>query len=467
MSFTLRGYQQKVVNAGINYFNSKSTNKSIIVAPVAAGKSICIAEIAKSLTGNTIVFQPRKELLEQNVNKIMSYGVIPSICSASFNKFESGKLTYATIGTAVNRLELFNGEWNVIIDEAHMMSPESDGMFNRFFKHIKTKKVLGLTATPFRIKRDSDGVHLKMINRIRPKVFNEIIHTVQISELKDEYWSDIKYEVYNDTINDILDKDIGNKNDYDDDVIDRVYRQYNILEETVIKTEELISEGRSNIIIFVKSLSHAEEYRERIPNSEVVSSKHSKKHNDRVINDFKEGKIKVLINCEKLTTGFDSPNIDALIQCRPTRSFILYYQIIGRAVRLHPEEKDCVIVDMVGNYGRFGDIRNLRIGVDKDGKDVAYMGNELITNKPYDSSKYNKSGNKGATTRSISKGKLKMPFGKYKNKTLDCVCKDINYLAWVYNNVNNVRTEKSKEAVAYLKSQYINHLANTYKKYKR
>ena len=67
--FKLREYQQRAVEKGIEFFSSKSKKNAIIVAPTGSGKSLIIANIAKALNGHTIVFQPSKELLEQNYNK--------------------------------------------------------------------------------------------------------------------------------------------------------------------------------------------------------------------------------------------------------------------------------------------------------------------------------------------------------------------------------------------------------------
>jgi superfamily II DNA or RNA helicase len=72
----------------------------------------------------------------------------------------------------------------------------------------------------------------------------------------------------------------------------------------------------------------------------------------KVIADFKSGAIKVLCNCEVLTTGFDAPRVTHVVMARPTVSQVLYEQMIGRGLRgaRFGGTETCVIVDLEDNY---------------------------------------------------------------------------------------------------------------------
>src|SRR4030065_680446 len=117
MAYELRDYQKESVEKGINFLLGKSQKNSVIVAPTGSGKSLIIANIAKALDGNTIIFQPSKELLEQNYEKYTSYGETADIYSASAGQKTIGKITFATIGSVVNKPELFNEFQYCIVDE--------------------------------------------------------------------------------------------------------------------------------------------------------------------------------------------------------------------------------------------------------------------------------------------------------------------------------------------------------------
>ena len=76
---------------------------------------------------------------------------------------------------------------------------------------------------------------------------------------------------------------------------------------------------------------------------------------------YRPGKIKVVTNVGVLTTGFDYPELDTVVMARPTMSLALYYQIVGRAIRPHPEKETAWIVDLCGNYKRFGRVEDLHL----------------------------------------------------------------------------------------------------------
>ena len=91
MTYQLRDYQQKASDAAVSFFNDKAKKtNAIMVLPTGSGKSLIIADIAARLDGHTLVFQPSKEILEQNFKKLCSYGILDcSIYSASFNSISN------------------------------------------------------------------------------------------------------------------------------------------------------------------------------------------------------------------------------------------------------------------------------------------------------------------------------------------------------------------------------------------
>ena len=80
MSYVLRDYQQKASDAAVSFFNNKAKKtNAIMVLPTGSGKSLIIADIAARLDGHTLVFQPSKEILEQNFKKLCSYSFMNTI----------------------------------------------------------------------------------------------------------------------------------------------------------------------------------------------------------------------------------------------------------------------------------------------------------------------------------------------------------------------------------------------------
>jgi hypothetical protein len=97
------------------------------------------------------------------------------------------------------------------------------------------------------------------------------------------------------------------------------------------------------------------------------------------VKSFKEGRLKAAANVGVLTTGFDFPELDCIIGARPTMSLGLYYQIIGRCVRPHPNKQKAYVFDFVGNYRKFGKVEDLVIEK-KDNLWVIHNGKTVLTN---------------------------------------------------------------------------------------
>lgn len=155
MIYKLRPYQEDCVKSISDYINSDRHDPVLIVGPVGCGKSILIAEAARLMGDKTLILQPSKELLQQNHDKITSYGIPATIYSASCGKKELSNMIYATLGSikkVVDKLKEM-GIRNVLIDEAHAgYSPEDGSEFMAFMNELKPRKVIGFTATPCRLK---------------------------------------------------------------------------------------------------------------------------------------------------------------------------------------------------------------------------------------------------------------------------------------------------------------------------
>lgn len=127
MMYKLRDYQQKASDTAVAFFNDKKAKyNAIMVLPTGSGKSLVIADIANRLQGHTLVFQPSKEILEQNYKKLCSYGVLDcSVYSASFNSKNISRITFATIGSVIRHTDAFQHFNNVIIDECHYVNAKA------------------------------------------------------------------------------------------------------------------------------------------------------------------------------------------------------------------------------------------------------------------------------------------------------------------------------------------------------
>ena len=75
---------------------------------------------------------------------------------------------------------------------------------------------------------------------------------------------------------------------------------------------------------------------------------------ERILEEFRDGKIKVLSNVDLFGEGFDLPAIETVILLRPTKSLSLYLQQVGRGQRTYPGKDYAIILDHAGNWFRHG-----------------------------------------------------------------------------------------------------------------
>ena len=351
-----------------------------------SGKSLIIADIAARLDGHTLVFQPSKEIVEQNFKKLCSYGILDcSIYSASFNSKEISRITFATIGSVKGHPELFSHFKNIIIDECHLVNPK-EGMYKDFLS-ILNCKVLGLTATPYRLSSSQDfGAMLKFITRTRPAIFKEVIYHVQVSTLLDMgYLAKLNYYSMNPIgWNELNLKTNTTGADYTDKSVQREYERidfYGYLVHIVQRLMNPIQGGkRKGILVFTRFLKEAERLTMSIPGCAIVSGDTPKSTREMILKQFKTGEIPVVANVGVLTTGFDYPELDTIVMARPTMSLAMYYQIVGRAIRPHPSKECGWFVDLCGNIKRFGEVSDLRLVDGGNGKWAVFSKGRQLTN---------------------------------------------------------------------------------------
>lgn len=380
----LREYQRQASDKGFAYFNSSTKNNAIMVLPTGSGKSIVIADIANRLNGHVLVFQPSKEILEQNFKKMLTYGILDcSIYSASFSSKKVSRITFATIGSAINTPDLFTHFKYIIIDECHLVNP-IEGMYKKFLSMLMCK-VLGLTATPYRLYSCRGfGSILKFITRTRPRIFSELIYQVQIKTLLDMgYLSPLEYYQVNPIgwIKENLQINSTGAN-YTDKSVIREYERIDFYSFLVVIVNRLLTNSkipRKGILVFTMFLKEARQLSETIPGCVVISSDTLKKERETILERFKAGEIKVVANVGVLTTGFDYPELDTVVIARPTMSLALYYQIVGRAIRPFPNKKGWII-DLCGTVSKFGKVEDLELKNSGNGKWQIESNEKVLTN---------------------------------------------------------------------------------------
>lgn len=416
--YVLRDYQAQAVERGLAFLlETKKLRNGLIYIPTGGGKALVAGSLAVELanTAPVVIFQPSKEILEQNMEKIESYGFRAAVLSASMGRREVGDVTLATIGTAYKHPEWFEDFQFGLADEAHLIGfkdnsnlvrefgdqfyhrdlglvtplqnqegvrkgkvkvVDEDGteneiplpkksMYKSFAEALPHMRWAGLTASPYRLESDAMGSQLKVITRTRQRLWHEFIHYTQYRDLfaagylaKLEYFQIRGFKPSTIPLN-----STGAEYDYAALQLHLWERNWETKDKKAVhfpdKLTEVVSRvldaGRRNVMVFTSSVRESEYLAERMKGEcAVVTGETPPDERAATVRDFRSGEIKVLTNCGVYIHGFDFPGLETVIDAGPTKSLSRYDQKIGRGARISPAKQSTWIIDMVSGYEQFG-----------------------------------------------------------------------------------------------------------------
>ncbi len=357
--YTLRPYQADSVKSVIHYFRKHQT-PAVLVLPTGAGKSLVIAELARLAKGRVLVLAHVKELVEQNHEKYEGYGLKGSIFSAGLGRKETDQqVVFASVQSVVRNLDSFSNQFSLlVIDECHRVPDEKNSSYQKVITHLRENnsgiKVLGLTATPYRLGMGwIYQYHTRgQVRSEEPRFFRDCIFELPIRYLLDEGFLTparmIDAPVLSYDFSQLKPASTGR---YKEAELDMVIEQSKRATPQIVDQIIHLAQDKLGIMVFAATVRHAQEILGLLPEGEaaIVIGDTPTLERDQIINDFKERKIKFLVNVSVLTTGFDAPHVDLIAILRPTESISLYQQIVGRGLRLSPGKKECLVLDYAGN----------------------------------------------------------------------------------------------------------------------
>jgi len=377
---TLRPYQQESHDAIMNWVR-KSRSPCCIEAATGAGKSHIIAAVAESINKmsggkHILCLAPSAELVMQNSEKYKLTGAKASIFSASAGqKSLRYPVVFGTPVTVANSISRFGSQFAaVIIDECHGITPTVRSIVKAMRDANNNLRVIGLSATPYRMSTGyvfsswPDGNPLSEWETKDP-YFSACVHRILPSELIGMGYltppviSEIGGDFY-----ETMGMELNSTGNFDASDVDMAYHGWGRKTSQIVADIVARSADRNGVMIFAATVRHAEEIMESLPPhmSAIVTGETKKTDRDRIIRDFKDRRIKYLVNVSVLTTGFDAPHVDVIALMRATESVGLLQQIIGRGLRISEGKTDCLIMDYAQNLDRHcedGDIFNPEIKV--------------------------------------------------------------------------------------------------------
>ena len=325
------------------------TNAAVMgMMPTGGGKTIVAAAIATMTVGNNcrvFFIADSLELIDQTVATFERVGLRCGVIQGQHPKTDrEAPVQVCTIQTLRSRWAdvVAGGRMPqlVIIDEAHVIHQQHKAIIAEC-AHKKVP-VIGLSATPFRAGLSN--------------LFSDLVVGATTQELIDGgFLSPARYfapHVPN------LKGIKSSGGDYVEAALADVMGDSKIIGDIVSHWREYSGENRQTLV-FAVNVAHSKALRDAF-RAAGVNCEHIDGYDKDLaarqakIKAFREGRIKVLVNCNILTKGFDAPETGCIVLARPTKSLSLHIQQLGRGLRTAPGKTDCVVIDHAGNLIRNG-----------------------------------------------------------------------------------------------------------------
>lgn len=326
---TLRAYQEDILNRTRDAFR-QGYHRPCIVLCCGGGKSCIVAEMAKGAVekgGHVLFLVHREELCAQIRRTFFEWGVPmhgSDICM---------------VQTATRRINRLERPTLIITDENHHCLA---GSYRRIYDAFPDVPLVGVTATPCRL----NGGGLGDVNDV-------LIEGPGTKWLIDNGYL-APFDYYAPVVTDLTGLRISHGEYVASEIAERMNRQ--AIHGEVLSTYHRLAEGRK-AIVYCASIAHSKAVAEAFTQAGIPAAHIDGDTPDtdrkRIVQQFREGDIRILTNVDLISEGFDVPDCGASILLRPTKSLTLYIQQSMRCMRYVPGKR-AIIIDHVGNYAWFG-----------------------------------------------------------------------------------------------------------------
>ena len=350
----LRPYQRDLLDrAEIGLADAES--RVMVQLPTGGGKTrIAAALLTYRLRDNykAVWLTHRKELAEQTCRTLDDVGV-NAITDHQWTvgdeapRLHNGVviLMAQTVGRRTNAGEIWGRYGSsdlLVIDEAHhATAPGWERAINQW-----PGRVVGLTATPWRLSKSEGFDHL----------FGKLYCGPKVSQLQAEGWL-CKSLVRMPQVKDIIRGGaITSTGDYNESGIE-LANDDQVMTAGALRFWQTCAAERQTVIYAV-SAGHANRltkvFNDAGIRAAVLLSGTRPEERAKAIKTFDIGTLQVLVNVAVATEGFDLPDASCVVLTRPTMSLALYLQMVGRGLRPKADGGDCLILDLAGNSERHG-----------------------------------------------------------------------------------------------------------------
>jgi superfamily II DNA or RNA helicase len=343
----LRDYQKKDYKEFKELL--KKNDHVIYGASVGYGKSIIAHKITKDAVKKdkrVLVLLPRRKLVKQIKETLSEF--IPSVIMGSDTiYFPDAEVYVASIQTLNSRIKKYGkkylGDIDVVIqDECHQfhMTASTQSIRDLYWDNSKW---IGMSGTPI----DDRGYRLEG--------YDHTLYNHQMQDLIDMGMLTPVKVMVEETPDGLEDVDLVGGDYNEGQLFDLMGSEQQV--NNVYQIWKKYAKERKTMV-FAVNIAHAElileDFIKHGVSAGISHSNLDEEFDELTLEQFRFGEINVLINVSKLTTGYDEPSIDCLIMARPSKSKRLVIQMYGRSLRLYPDKKESLILDLAGIVKQHG-----------------------------------------------------------------------------------------------------------------
>ena len=375
-AIVLRDYQRKAL-AAVLAAKDRGLNRVMVVMATGCGKTTVFAalidEFERSYGAPSLVVAHRHELLTQAAARVASFSPRLQVGIEGGDRNAPYECQVVVAGVqSIGRPDAKRLDWFhpglMIIDEGHHTPADSYQIaMRRFGAYDGSCFTLGVTATDHRM--DNKPLHGES-----GAIFEDVVFRFGLRDAVREGWLvDLKgFRVATDVDLSSI-KSVGG--DYNQGQLARAVNTQERNYTAYRHWRDIAGDRRT--IVFCVDVQHAKDVAELF-RSEHIAAEHvdgtmRMDGREGILRRFNSGRTQVLVNVDVATEGFDAPATDCILLLRPTQSWSLYAQMVGRGLRTlggtvdgeaaaparrraiaDSPKGDCIVIDVVDASKEFG-----------------------------------------------------------------------------------------------------------------
>ncbi|KAK3318388.1 P-loop containing nucleoside triphosphate hydrolase protein [Apodospora peruviana] len=355
----LRNYQEECIQAVLSSLERGQKRLGISLA-TGSGKTVIFTQLisrVKPLSNTatqTLVIAHRRELVEQAARHCAE-AYPDKIIEVEMGKLSASGAADITIAslqsiTSQDRLLKFDPARFklVLVDEAHHIVAPG---------YLKILSHLGLGA------KQSDSPHLVGVSatfsrfdglRLGAAIDEIVYHKDYVDMIGENWLSNVIFTTVKSTadLSKVKTQGTGGSGEFDTASLSRAVNTDEV-NDIAIRAWHAKAAGRKSTLVFCVDIKHVRSMTQRFRHygidARFVTGDTPVRERSALLDAFKKGEFRVLVNCGVFAEGTDIPNIDCVLLARPTKSRNLLVQMIGRGMRLYPGKENCHVIDMVSS----------------------------------------------------------------------------------------------------------------------